>query len=83
MRFRAELLFTYSREEEADRFVQLLELDNRASSKEFRVLTRREGAAAVTTFEAPRLETFLATLEDLLFCEKLIETVLEAQKEIE
>ncbi len=77
MLVRVQLEFQYGDESKADRICQLLELDNRIAPRSLKLETINEGGKVVTTFEHERLNTVQATLDDLLFSEKLIEGVIE------
>lgn len=70
---RVRLEFTYRDESKAERIADLLELDNRIAPRSLKLRTFREGARVITTFQHERLNTTQATIEDLLFSEKLIE----------
>jgi hypothetical protein len=72
MHARAELVFLYSSEEEAELVARLLELDNRMAPKGIRVKTEHLGRKVVTSAEHSSVGTLFATIDDLLFCEKLI-----------
>lgn len=73
MLMRARLEFGYDDEAKAERIAMLLELDNRIAPRRLRISTVGKGLKVVTTFQHEKLNTFQATVEDLLFSEKLIE----------
>ncbi len=75
MLVRVRLEFGYEDESKADKISRLLELDNRIAPRSLKLATIREGGKIITTFEHERLNTIQATIEDLLFSEKLIEGV--------
>ncbi|NOZ59765.1 MAG: hypothetical protein GXO66_09380 [Euryarchaeota archaeon] len=76
MRARAELVFLYSSEEEAELVARLLELDNRMAPKGIKVRTEPLGREVITRAEHPSVGTLFATIDDLLFCEKLIDEMM-------
>jgi hypothetical protein len=76
MHARAELVFHYASEEEASQIAYLLELDNRIAPRGLKVKTEQKGKAVVTNTEHTNVGTLFATIDDLLFCEKLISEIL-------
>ncbi len=72
----AELIFHYASEEEASQVAYLLELDNRVAPRELKVKTVQRGGEVITTVEHSSISTLFATIDDLLFCEKIISEVL-------
>ncbi len=74
---RAKLEFRYGDAKAAQLIAELLEIDNRAAPRKLKLVTRREGGSAVTYLEHEKLNTFSATIEDLLFSEKLMEALIE------
>ncbi len=75
-RARAELVFSYRDEKEAELVAQLLELDNRAAPRGIKVTTRRLGKEVLTVAEHSSAGTLFATVDDILFCEKIIDEVM-------
>ncbi|MEE9594031.1 MAG: KEOPS complex subunit Pcc1 [Candidatus Hydrothermarchaeales archaeon] len=75
MLVKIRLEFGYADESKADKISRLLELDNRIAPRSLKLATIRDGGKIITTFEHERLNTIQATIEDLLFSEKLIEGV--------
>ena len=76
MQTRAELVFRYHSEEEAELVARLLELDNRLAPKGIEVKTTQRGKEVITRAEHASAATLFATVDDLLFCEKVISDVL-------
>ncbi len=76
MHARAELVFHYASEEEASHMAYLLELDNRVAPRGIRVKTVHKGKEVKTHTEHTNIGTLFATIDDLLFCEKLISEML-------
>lgn len=74
--FRGRLEFVYPNEKDAGSVARLLELDNQVLPRKLKVRTVQEGTSVVTWIEHESLGTFQAAVEDLLFCERLIEDLL-------
>lgn len=77
MRAKGKFEFTYSSERVAMAVSTLLEVDNAVAPKKLKVKSISEGNKVVTYIEHRKLNTFFATIEDLLFCERLIEELVE------
>ncbi len=73
---RARLKFYYEDTGFAGKMAELLEIDNRMAPRKLRLRTHSEGGEVITSFEHERLNTFIATIDDLLFSEKLVEELL-------
>ena len=71
MSARAKIEFEYKSARDARMVAELLELDNRAVHKK-QVKTVSRGKKVVTRISSDRPNTFLATIDDLIFCERLI-----------
>ncbi len=69
------LEFEYSTEREAELVARLLEIDNRVGNIDIK--THAEGKKVITVLEHEKTGTFIATIEDLLFTERLISNLLE------
>lgn len=68
---RAKIEFRYKDAKTAQKISYLLEVDNRIAPK--KIKTESSGNRVITHIEQEKLSTLLATIDDLLFCEKLIE----------
>jgi len=77
MRCRAELKFTYESESKAGMAAELLEIDNRLAPRELSIVSSAQGRKVTTLARHTRLPTLAATLEDVIFTEKLISEILE------
>lgn len=77
MRCRAELSFLYSGRGNAKMAAELLEMDNRLAPRELKIKTFATGEKVITIAEHWKLSTLAATLEDLIFTEKLVSELLE------
>lgn len=73
---RARLEFRYGDAKTAQMIAELLEIDNRAVPRKLKLTTRREGGSAVTYVEHEKLNTLSATIDDLLFSERLMEELI-------
>ncbi len=68
---KAEIEFKYRDAKTAQKISYLLELDNKISPR--KIKTESKGNRVTTRIEHKKLSTLLATIDDLLFCEQLIE----------
>jgi hypothetical protein len=80
LKLNAELSFVYETEQEAEAVVKAVSPDNVEVPEGLNVTTVREGCSMLANVHCERsLETFIATLDDLLACisvaEKTFETV--------
>lgn len=75
MKAKAEIEFKYKNAKIAQQISYLLEIDNAAAYKKL-IKTESRGRRVVTHIEHENLNTFLATIDDLLFCERLIEELI-------
>lgn len=71
MRAKAKIEFKYKDAKTAQKIAYLLEVDNKITPK--KIKTESMGSRVITHIEQEKLSTLLATIDDLLFCEKLIE----------
>jgi len=77
MRIEGEVRFEFAHEKTARIVAELLEIDNRVAPRGMRISTGFKGKSAVTRLEYGRLNTFFATLDDLVFSERIVESILE------
>ena len=77
MKAKARIEFEYKNEKTARLVSQLLEIDNKVAPRKLRIKTKNVGVKVITNIEHDKLNTFLATIDDLLFCERLIENLIE------
>ena len=71
MRAKAKIEFKYKDAETAQKISYLLEVDNKVTPK--KIKTESRGNRVITHIQHEKLSTLLATIDDLLFCERLIE----------
>ncbi len=75
MRLRARVCCYYSQDKEAEAVAKALSPDN-VGGKGVKVRTVRRGKEVITTIEMEgRIETLLATLDDLLACTEVAESL--------
>lgn len=77
MRAKGKFEFIYGSDRAAAAVSALLQVDNVAGPRKLKVKTISDGNKVVTCIEHEKLSTFFATIDDLLFCERLIENLLE------
>lgn len=71
MKAKAKIEFKYKDAETAQKISYLLEVDNKIAPK--KIKTESMGNRVITHMQYKKLSTLLATIDDLLFCERLIE----------
>lgn len=76
----ANITFEYSGNREAAIVAEMLEVDNRVAPKKLRIETVNRGKTVITRVEHERLNTLFATVDDLIFTERLISSLIEVQK---
>ncbi len=77
MRMRARVVCGYESEDVAKAIADALRPDNLRTPKGIRVITRARGKRAVSEVKLEgKIETLLATLDDLLACTSTAESVL-------
>jgi deoxyinosine 3'endonuclease (endonuclease V) len=75
---KARMEHSYKDEETAKMVARLLDLDNKIA--DLNVRTFNDKKKVITTLEHENLGTFFATIDDLIFTEKLISSLLESMK---
>ncbi|GCC10887.1 hypothetical protein IPdc08_00925 [archaeon] len=74
---KSRIEFSYETEEKAELIAELLEIDNKVAPRKLKIETFSEGKKVITLVEHTKISTLAATLEDLIFTEKLISLVME------
>ncbi|MFQ5887194.1 MAG: KEOPS complex subunit Pcc1 [Candidatus Hydrothermarchaeales archaeon] len=74
---KAKISLVYEDEDTAEMVATLLQLDNEIAPKNLEILTKNEGSKVITDLRHDKLNTFFATIDDLIFSTKIIEDVLE------
>lgn len=81
MKLKAKLSLTYDDPKEAEAVTQAISPDNLEVPTGLRVKTVRRGSSLFTSVSCEKpLETFIATLDDLLACASVAEKALESVK---
>ena len=75
MRFEAEIVAEYSTSKFAKSIAKALDVDN-LSLENLYIRTYNENNKVISKIAAKKLETFVATVDDLLLCKKVAEGVL-------
>ncbi len=70
------IVFEYETEEDAEIVSKVLEIDNKFAPKKLKVISKRIGKKVVNYIEHESYRTFYATVEDLIFTERLISKIL-------
>jgi hypothetical protein len=84
LRLEAKLSFTYETEREAESVVRAVSPDNVKAPSGVTVTTARDGSDLFGIVRCERsLQTFLATLDDLLACISVAERTFESVKDAE
>ena len=70
------IVFEYETEEDAEIVSKVLEIDNKFAPKKLKKKKKRIGKKVVNYIEHESYRTFYATVEDLIFTERLISKIL-------
>ncbi|MFQ5976241.1 MAG: KEOPS complex subunit Pcc1 [Candidatus Hydrothermarchaeales archaeon] len=73
---KARISFVYENEETAEMVATLLQLDNEIAPRNLKIVTKNEGTNVITDLKHKKLNTFFATIDDLIFSTKIVEDVL-------
>ena len=77
---RATLTFKYEKKVEAEVVYRMIDVDNKVAPKTLRIETVKKGSNVVTTVEHENPGIIFATVDDLIFTEKLVSGLLEVKK---
>lgn len=77
MQIEAKLTFEYGGEDIARNVAQLIQVDNEIAPKTLRIRTTADKTMVITKLASERTATFFATMDDLIFSEKLIAEILD------
>ena len=81
---KAEIVLSYKNEREADAVANAVSPDNFKVSRGLFIKTSHKGAKVFTTVKCDlRLQTFIATIDDLLSCVSVAEKAFAAIKNLE
>lgn len=78
MKASAEIIFKYKDSSIAELIGRLLEIDNRLAPKKMEISTTSRGNEVITKLSCNKLHTFFATIDDLLFSERLISRLVKS-----
>lgn len=75
----ASITFEYSDNHKAAVVAKMLEVDNKIAPKKLKIETVNRGKMVITRAEHKRLGTLFATVDDLIFTERLISSLIEVK----
>jgi hypothetical protein len=76
----ASITFEYNDNREAEVVAKMLEVDNRVSPKKLKIETASRDNMVITSIEHEQPGTIFATVDDLIFTEKLISSIIGVKK---
>lgn len=77
---KATVTFEYKSAEVAEVVAKMLDVDNKVAPKTLKIETVNKDNMVVTTVEHVRHGTIFATVDDLIFTEKLVSGLVEVKK---
>lgn len=77
---RATVTFEYKSTHEVEVVARMLDVDNKVAPKTLKIDTKRKENMVITTLEHERSGTIFATVDDLIFTERLISSLVEVKK---
>lgn len=77
MKAKGKVVFRYKDSGTAKILARLLEIDNKIAPRKLKIKTGNKDNLVMTQLEHEKLNTFFATIDDLLFSEKLINGLIE------
>jgi len=75
----ASITFEYSNNHKAAVVAKMLEVDNKIAPKKLKIETVNRGKMVITRLGHKRLGTLFATVDDLIFTERLISSLIEVK----
>lgn len=69
---RAKVTFEYKNAHEAEIVAKMLDVDNKAAPKTLKIETVKKDNMVITTLEHEKSGTIFATVDDLIFTERLV-----------
>lgn len=72
-----DLEFRYESVEEANTVARILQLDNEIAPKTLEITSRARGKFVHTVLKSNKISTFFATIDDMIFSEKLITNIMK------
>lgn len=79
----ASITFEYNDNHKAAVVAKILEMDNRIAPKKLKIETVNRGKMVITRAEHERLNTLFATVDDLIFTERLISSLIGIEVEVQ
>ncbi len=79
----ATVTFEYESGEHAEVVKKVLEIDNKTAPSSMGIFTKRVKNKVVTYVRHEKIGTLLATVDDIIFAEKIISSILSLKKENE
>ena len=77
---KAEVIFEYKDAREAQVVARMLDVDNKVAPKTLKIETVNKDKTVITTLEHEKHGTIFATIDDLIFTERLITSLIEVTK---
>ena len=77
---RATITFEYDTESEAEIVSKMLDVDNKVAPKTLKIETVKKDNMVITTLEHEKSGTIFATVDDLIFTERLVSGLVEVKK---
>jgi hypothetical protein len=76
---RADITFEYNDNRKAAVVAKMLEVDNKIAPKKLKIETVHSGKTVITRVEHEQANTLFATVDDLIFTERLISSLIEVK----
>jgi hypothetical protein len=80
MQLETQIIFDYDSEKVAGYVASLIQVDNEIAPRTLKINTSAEENKVVTKISSKKVGTFFATIDDLLFSEKLIADLLQIEE---
>ncbi len=77
MQIEAKITSFFDDSKVAGNVAKLIQIDNEIAPKTMKIQTSAEGSRVITKLTSKKASTFFATIDDLVFSEKLISEVLK------
>ncbi len=77
---KAKITFVYETDDTSEMVATLLQLDNEIAPKSLEIMTKNDGKYVVTDLQHESINTFFATIDDLIFSTKIVEDVLDLHR---
>ena len=77
---KATITFEYKSSREAEVVAKMLDVDNKVAPKTLKIETVKKDNKVITTLEHEKPGTIFASVDDLIFTERLVSGLLEVKK---